>query len=822
GACTLCAPGYVNVSGQCVRNDTPNSCEVKLTFVYQDAAGQEVFIRGLEGDWTSEKYRMTEVSSGRFEASVMLSNGSQHEYKFWVKAWEDGGYFNDPSAPTAPGEYGNSLLNVNCGSTPGECITTFTFVNRHTGADSGGDRNFSVYLVGDFTNWMDDTTYTSYRMTYQGAGIHRLEVNLPRSNYQYKYYIEGWEDDAWRPSGDNLVANISTCGLSFMRNEDGGYVPPDPEVGPLIYLAAPPEVVGGNVTFSVVYTPGPDESALRQITVTGGNSPRVSGTAVTDTGLTTGKYAYRLTATTESGLAIPELFVPVWVEETPFNWQDAILYFAFTDRFLNGDPGNDNPRTDANVETRWFGGDFKGLQQKVEEGYFTKLGVNTLWISSVSMNTQGISWGTGGDAGHSYSGYHSYWPVSTFMTADNQNLFASYTSQGVQIRAIEPHFGTMAELKSLVEACHRRGIRVLVDFAANHVHLDSPIYITKQHEGWFNNSPVRLCDDNGNWDNEHTTTCWFSQDLPDINFEHPEARKLMVDHAIWLIKETNIDGFRVDAVKHMAMSFSIDLRRAVDKLTRNSGTMFFLIGETFTYSEDLLNQYIGDDLLHSQFDFPFYKHIVDSILRDGDWSNLRNFTYGEKTRYKSNLMGTFMGNHDVARAISVAAGHNEQKWGNNPEITDWQPYLRLKFAWTVLMTSPGLPLIYYGDEFGLEGSNDPDNRRMMKFGDTLNSEQQMTLGFVQLLGQIRTRHSALRRGSRESLGCSGSKLWVYKMSDAAETILVGLSGGGNATCQIGDLGRNGLIDLLNDNADIPGTDSLTFDDLRRIQIYKVK
>ena len=310
--------------------------------------------------------------------------------------------------------------------------------------------------------------------------------------------------------------------------------------------------------------------------------------------------------------------------------------------------------------------------------------------------------------------------------------------------------------------------------------------------------------------------------MPDINYDVAEARQTMVDHAIWLIKETNIDGFRVDAVKHMNDQFIKDLRAAIENLFANTGITLYTVGETFTGDINLLNKYIGDDLLHAQFDFPLYYALQDVPVY-GSMHNVYNNDTSYKIGaniYKSDLMGTFMGNHAVARAISVAAKQNTGKWGSNDVLTDWVPYFRVKQAWTILLTNPGVPLIYYGDEYGMTGANDPDNRRMMSFGSDLNSEQQGTLDYVRTLGKVRAAHSAMTRGKREDLHATANK-WCYKLSDGSETIIVGIaSENEGGTCDL--KASYTLVDLLNPGTEPQsGVSQINFDS-GKFHVYQVK
>lgn len=621
------------------------------------------------------------------------------------------------------------------------------------------------------------------------------------------------------------------CDAGYSIDGDGACTVPDM---PTLQLSGAPVFENGNVTFKILLK---DEAGIAKnpkfIVSRDGKDVHVAqsgfeGTisdtmAVNINGKTieTKKASYSIKVTTDNDLDIAPIFLPVWNEQTAFDWKDAVIYFAFIDRFNNGNTANDNP---LGVAQDWRGGDFEGLRQKVEEGYFSALGVNTLWISSVSMNTQK-------PVGQS-CGYHSYWPVTTGYTDETAEMFAGYKSNGVDITPIEPHFGTLDELRALVETCHAHGMRVLVDFAANHVDEDSPVYI--KHPEWFNNVNVSNRDDilcegprkddgslsQGNWNNI-PETCWFSDNLPDFNYELPEVRKFTVDHAKWLIRTTNIDGFRLDAVKHMYIQFIKDLRHGIDEMFEGTGTTFYIVGETFD-GEYKIKQYIGDDLLHGQFDFPLYNVLRSTIMNgDGKFWELKDFVINNDSTYGSAIMSTFLGNHDVARAISHIHHDAEDKVSTNLEVTDTWAYRQLRLAWTFLFTSPMLPMIYYGDEYGLEGANDPDNRRMMEFGNDLNDEQKKTLQLVQKLGQLRRQHPVFAHGTRHKIDAY-ARAYTYLMKDENETILVGICDADDDQTFSVPEGVKGWIDLMDESNTVTATTSITLNKDRQIIIWKLK
>ncbi len=617
-----------------------------------------------------------------------------------------------------------------------------------------------------------------------------------------------------------------SCDMGFSTDAEGACTVAEPAK---LVLSAKPTAMNGQAEFQVrlVDVGGTVENPKITVTRRGVKVAETKGTvlSVKDKIGATNKAGYLVSIESSNFNKIEPLYVPVWDEYEAFDWRDALIYFTFTDRFNNGDPTNDHP---LHIDYDWMGGDFAGITAKIEEGYFDELGVNTIWLSSIDMNTQSVV-----DAdGFKMSGYHSYWPVSTGYTDDTASMFAGALSNGVPITPIEPHFGTLDEFIKLVDTAHSHKIRILVDFAANHVSDESPVY--KQHPEWFNQE-AEMCtgNDGGNW-NRIPETCWFSYNLPDFNYDIPEARKFVLDHAKWLIEKTDIDGFRLDAVKHMRQSFIKELRTMVDSIMEGSGQTFYIVGETFD-SYDTIKRYLGDDQLHGQFDFPLYNKIRDTIMRAPDnkpeggseYYQLKDFVLWNDGAYEGSIMSTFLGNQDVARAISYIKRDNDQKYGNNSEVgpEDSWAYNRLRAAWTFLLTSPMIPLIYYGDEYGLEGANDPDNRKMMEFGDVLNVQQKETLALVQKLGQIRKEHKALTRGKRQNIDAS-ERAWMYMMKDERETLLIGFSDfydddSWTFTVPASD-GSNGWIDLLDPNNAINDTTSVRLDANRRIIVWQKK
>ncbi|PKN50001.1 MAG: hypothetical protein CVU63_00525 [Deltaproteobacteria bacterium HGW-Deltaproteobacteria-20] len=453
------------------------------------------------------------------------------------------------------------------------------------------------------------------------------------------------------------------------------------------------------------------------------------------------------------------------VNPDAFDWRDAVLYFVFTDRFHNGNLSNDGGPTGSGVlpAADYQGGDFAGITAKINEGYFTELGVNTLWISPPMDNTSSAGVGVGGDT-HMYSGYHGYWIADAEKT--------------------EERFGTMTELEAMVEAAHAKDIRVLFDYPMNHVHEDSPVYA--QHPDWFFQPPC-ICGAGCDWDGAEGKRCWFTEYLPDFNFGNTDARDWSVSNALWWVAQTGIDGFRLDAVKHIEDQWLLDLRsRLKNEVESVTQEKFYLVGETFTGDRNTIGYYVKPSMLDGQFEFPLRNKLVSTLLTraeplgglDADLGTYETF-YGS-----GSIMSTFVGNHDVPRPIHFAEDApistnawydgKDRAWDNKPGLpSGTSAFERLANAFTVLFTIQGVPLIYYGDEIGLPGAGDPDNRRFMQWSGT-SQGQNLLRDHIKKLGKIRADHAPLRRGTRAKVHLTDD-VYAYKMSYGGEDVFVAVN-----------------------------------------------
>ena len=407
-----------------------------------------------------------------------------------------------------------------------------------------------------------------------------------------------------------------------------------------------------------------------------------------------------------------------------------ILYFMMIDRFKNGNTDNDRKVNDPAVlpKVNYFGGDLVGITQKIKDGFFDDLGVNTIWLSPITQNPLG-AWGQFTNPSTKFSGYHGYWPVTT--------------------TTVDARYGTPAELKTLLDEAHKRNMNVLLDYVAHHVHIENPLF--KLHPDWF--TSLYLPDGTMNtekWDDYRLTT-WFDTFMPTLDNSKPEVVNPMTDSALFWLRNYSFDGFRHDATKHIPELFWRTLTHKIK--TTLPDRSIYQIGETYG-SPDLINSYVGSGMLDGQFDFNVYDAAIGAIgKQDGDLRNLTGTLTQSLNWYGNhNLMGYITGNQDRPRFISLAGG--SLKWDEDQKRAGWQrditmgdatSFDKLKMLEGFIFTIPGVPTIYYGDEIGMPGANDPDNRRMMKFSG-LNKNEQSVRDYVKQLIQLRRKFLPLAYG----------------------------------------------------------------------------
>ena len=454
--------------------------------------------------------------------------------------------------------------------------------------------------------------------------------------------------------------------------------------------------------------------------------------------------------------------------------QAQVLYSLMIDRFHNGNKANDWKMNSPEVLdiVDYQGGDIAGITQKIKDGFFTELGINTIWISPITQNPWD-AWGMNKfPNGNKYdntktytkfSGYHGYWPIFT--------------------TEVEKRFTTEEELHEMLAVAHEHGLNVILDYVANHMHINSPTL--QAHPDWHTDSI--LPDGRRNfelWDEARLTT-WFDVHIPTLDLERPEVCSPMTDSALVWLDKFAFDGFRHDACKHIPLNYWRELGAKMKQ--RYPNRHIWMIGETYG-DPSLIGSYVKSGMLNSQFDFNIYHTAIDVLGKPNQSLQKMHETVMQSlSAYGSHhTMGNISGNHDKCRFISLAGG--AVSWNENDKAAGWereigvtadgnpekeeQAYKAAMLLEVINLTIPGVPCIYQGDEYGEAGANDPDNRHMLKFNG-LSERQQQFRNEVQQLVQLRRNSLPLIYGEYIPVTVTDT-LWVFDRTYMGETVRVSI------------------------------------------------
>jgi glycosidase len=680
-----------------------------------------------------------------------------------------GGNWSRDSAPA------DSSVDATDGDASGTlpCATTFRYV------PAAGTTAASVQVTGE---WNDFARPGAVLRGPDAQGAFTGEVHLLPGLVAYKLVIDG--TFALDPTA-RLRKHVGGVENSAVRVVDCHA----PTLGLLTQSTTRSSPGQGRFQATVAFRKGQDGPPLDggSIAVTlrhdGTRSPMAAGLdpakeilSIDASGLADGKYSIFVDAKDGAGRAAKTLRLVFWIEASAFSWQDATIYMVMVDRFKNGDTSNDAPRTPSADERADFqGGDLQGLRQVIASGELDRLGINTLWLSPFHSNPAGAYLAQ--DGVHLSTGYHGYWPT--------------------RARQVDARIGGDPALKALVAEAHAHGIRVLQDFVVNHVHKEHE-YVA-QHPSWFRTGCVcgtASCD----W-TAHRLDCMFSDYLPDVDWTVPAVGEQFGDDAVYWLDTFDLDGLRIDAVKHVEDASIINLTARLRDEFEAAGTRVFLTGETAmgwngdsvpqNQSEyDTISRYIGPHGLDGQFDFVLY-HAAAYRTFDYDEKGLlhADFWAQESGRqYPTGaVMTPYIDSHDTARSVTVAtyrgqdASHarsiaTDNKWSNvaGPP-TDAEPYQRHRLAMAWLFGLPGAINLYYGDEYGQWGGADPNNRAAWRGDQSLVGEEASTLAFARKLGAARRELSALRRGSYRPIYGTDDALVFARVTGAGEVALVALT-----------------------------------------------
>lgn len=428
-----------------------------------------------------------------------------------------------------------------------------------------------------------------------------------------------------------------------------------------------------------------------------------------------------------------------------------VIYLIMPDRFADGDLGNDRPPgstgvCDRNNPTVYHGGDLRGIHEHL--GYLHDLGVDTLWLTPVWKNTD--------------SDYHGYHVVDFY--------------------ALDDHMGSMKEYQSLIADAHKLGMKVLIDFVANHIGPQDSWANDPPTPTWLHGTPAHHLEPSYNFNglvdphaspSEYRATIegWFAGKLPDLNPDDPELALFLAQNAMWWTEMADLDGIRIDTFPYSTRQFWSGWEERLRRVYPNLNSVGEVADKDSTitsFFEGGRKQFDGiDSGLPTVFDFPLENALREVVIKGAPMRELIEvLQHDELYPHPENLV-TFFGNHDHTRFVSDP--------GSDPA--------KLKAAFSLLLTLRGIPQIYSGDEIGMPGGPDPDNRRDFPGGfpgDKQNAftaagrtpEQQEIFAHVQSLLALRQAHPALRTGRQQHIGWDDSYYAFLRMSPEEKLLIV--------------------------------------------------
>lgn len=433
--------------------------------------------------------------------------------------------------------------------------------------------------------------------------------------------------------------------------------------------------------------------------------------------------------------------------------RDDVIYLIMPDRFADGDSSNNMPpgaapgTYDRAAPKTYHGGDLKGITEYL--GYLKDLGVTTLWLTPLYDNSDATS------------DYHGYGAIDLYQ--------------------VEDHFGTMADFQDLVAKAHQQGLKVLLDTVPNHVGPNHPWAKSQPAPGWLHGTPQEHINTDYNYppiSDPHAVlknyisalNGWFANVLPDLAQENPLVAQYLLQNAFWWAESSGIDGFRIDTFPYVPRTFWTYYLKNLYDVYPN----FFTVGEIYNPDPTVTSYWAGghtgfdgvDTLLKTPFDFPMQDAINKVVSQGQSAKTIVNVLRQDRLFPHPELLVTFIGNHDMPRFLTQAQGSRE----------------KLKAAFSLLATLRGIPQIYYGDEIGMTGGDDPDDRHDFPGGFPGDSqsaftqagrtaEQQEVYAHLQSLLRLRREHPALSEGVQKHVVVDDD-YYLFTRETESERLLV--------------------------------------------------
>jgi glycosidase len=438
---------------------------------------------------------------------------------------------------------------------------------------------------------------------------------------------------------------------------------------------------------------------------------------------------------------------------------EDIIYLIMPDRFAVGQDGEQRMagrgqqtlRARSSPRAR-HGGNFSGVMEHLP--YLKELGVTAIWLTPVYRNGRNPKWG---------EGYHGYW-VSDYYD-------------------IEPGLGTLEDYSRLVEKAHAIGLKVIQDQVLNHTSTDHAWVADPPTATWWNGSSSRhrqnkfnisvLADRQGNpRERSASLEGWFDN-LPDLRQEDPHVERYLIQNTLWWVARTGVDAIRLDAYPFVPRPFWSKWQDGLSAEFPKMAAIAEITSETPKVVAYFQGGRVGfdgiDTKLQSAFDFPFDRTLRKVLSGKAPMSELSRVLSDDRLYPNPSMLVTFCGNHDEPRIANVVGGN----------------LAKIKLAHTLVLASRGIPQLYAGDEIGMHGGDDPDNRRDFPGGfpgdrhSAFDRRQRMEaeneiLEHWKTWAKGRKSSEALTTGRVITLHADNDA-WVFLRQASRETVLVAVS-----------------------------------------------
>lgn len=432
-----------------------------------------------------------------------------------------------------------------------------------------------------------------------------------------------------------------------------------------------------------------------------------------------------------------------------FDWDEAVIYFAVTDRFFDGDAENNNAYGvgDYNIGEKggssYHGGDFAGLNQKLD--YLKDLGVNTIWITPIVENITEDQHDNKTDT--ATYGYHGYW-ASDFTK-------------------LNKHLGTEQQFKALLDAAHSKGMKIMVDVVLNHAGYGTEKYFNSILTDADGNSISMIRDSNNtiSGDDKYDSL----SDLPDFVTENKAVTDQLVTWQTEWMSKYSIDYYRVDTVKHVETTTWAAFKNSLTEVNPD----FKMIGEYSGAGYANNAGELGTGTMDALLDFDFNDFAQNFVT--GKISSVENSLQKRNSAINNTaVMGSFLSSHDEDTL--------QYKLVNESKISEEEAYNLMKVAATLQITAKGQPVLYYGEEIGQGGANNwpyQTNRRDFDWTELekQKADSNSIYNHYKTMLAIRNAYTdVFARGNRSTVAVSDADGYeVISRSYGNSTLYVGMN-----------------------------------------------